>query len=70
MIMRATIYILSLLVITGWAVVYFKYHEGGYFHLTLAVAVIAISIQWLPDIKLLDKLKDRTHESRKKFKER
>jgi len=68
--MRIIIYVLALLVITGWAVVYFKYHEGGYLHLTLAVAILAIVIQWLPDIKLSDKLKDRTHESRKKFKER
>ena len=69
--MRTIIYILALLVIAGWSVVYFKYHEGGYFHLTLAVAIIAIVIQWLPDIKSSNKFKNRTHESRKgSFKER
>lgn len=69
--MRIIIYALALLVIAGWAVVYFKYKEGGLFHLTLATAIIAIVAQWLPDIKWSNKLKDRNHESRKRsIKER
>lgn len=47
--MRITINILALLVITGWAIVYFKYKEGGFFHLTLIIAVMALIIQWIPD---------------------
>lgn len=57
MIMRLIIYTLALLVITGWAVVYFKYNEGGMFHLTLVIAVMAIVMQWFSGIKPSDKLK-------------
>lgn len=57
MIMRLIIYFLALLVITGWAIVYFKYNEGGMFHLTLVIAVLAIVMQWFPGIKPSHKLK-------------
>lgn len=51
MMMRIAVYILALLVIIGWAVVYFKYHKGGLFHLTLVVAIISLVMQWLPSSK-------------------
>lgn len=63
---RIIIYALALLVIVGWAVVYFKYKEGGLFHLTLAVAIIAIVVQWLPDIKSSNKLKNTNHKNNRK----
>ncbi len=47
--MRITINALALFVITGWAVVFFKYHEGGFFHLTLIIGVIALILQWIPN---------------------
>lgn len=69
--MRVTIVILALLVMMGWAIVYFKYNEGGFFHLTLAVAVAALVTQWLQGNKSAHKFKDRNHESRKRsLKER
>ncbi|MNJ86386.1 hypothetical protein D3C87_38800 [compost metagenome] len=49
--MRVIISILALFVMLGWAVVYFKYDQGGLFHLTLATAVISIIVQWLPRSK-------------------
>lgn len=55
--MRLIIYILALLVITGWAIVYFKYDEGGFFHLTLVIAVLAIVMQWFQGIRPSHKLK-------------
>lgn len=39
---------LALLVIAEWAIVYFKYKSGGFFHLTLVVAVITLIVQWFP----------------------
>lgn len=47
--MRITINTLALLVITGWAVVFFKYHEGGFFHLTLIIGIMALILQWIPN---------------------
>ncbi|TSJ42113.1 hypothetical protein FO442_13355 [Fluviicola chungangensis] len=64
--MRIIICILALIVITGWAIVYFKFNKGGMFHLTLAVAVIAIATQLLPGSRTSDKLKDQNHERRKR----
>jgi hypothetical protein len=55
--MKLIIYILALLVITGWSVVYFKYNRGGLFHLTLAVAVISIAAQLIPGSKSPNKFK-------------
>jgi hypothetical protein len=55
--MRLIISVLALLVITGWAIVYFKYKEGGMFHLTLVIAVLAIVMQWFPGIRSTHKLK-------------
>jgi hypothetical protein len=39
---------LAVLVIIGWGIGYFGYHEGGMFHLILVVGIIAISRQLLP----------------------
>lgn len=52
MMMKTIICILALLVIAGWSIVYFKYREGGYFHLTLALAVFALINQLLPNRKI------------------
>lgn len=55
--MRVLLNTLALIVIIGWSIVYFKYHTGGLFHLTLAVALVTLVIQWFP------KSKPRTIES-------
>jgi hypothetical protein len=47
--MRIVINTLALFVITGWAIVYFKYNEGGFFHLTLIIGVMALILQWIPN---------------------
>jgi hypothetical protein len=39
---------LAILVISGWGVGYFGYHEGGFFHVILVVGLIAIIRQLLP----------------------
>lgn len=64
--MRIIICILALLVIAGWAIVYFKYNKGGLFHLTLVVAVIAIVVQLFPGSKPSNKFKNRSHENRRR----
>lgn len=39
---------LAIRVITGWAIGYFGYHEGGIFHVILLVGLIAIIRQMIP----------------------
>jgi hypothetical protein len=46
--MKALVSILALLVIAGWAVVFFKYNAGGFFHATLVIALVSLAMQWLP----------------------
>lgn len=41
---------LAIIVITGWAIGYFAYHEEGFFHLILVVGVIAIVRQLVPKL--------------------
>jgi hypothetical protein len=48
MIMNSILTGLAILVITGWAIGYFRYHEGGIFHLILVVGLIAIIRQLVP----------------------
>lgn len=43
---------LAMLVITGWAIGYFRYQEGGVFHLILVVGLIAIVRQLVLDRRL------------------
>ncbi|MDF3027230.1 MAG: hypothetical protein K0S23_1537 [Fluviicola sp.] len=47
--MRIAINTLALFVITGWAIVFFIYKEGGFFHLTLIIGVMALILQWIPN---------------------
>ncbi|WP_341905231.1 lmo0937 family membrane protein [Fluviicola taffensis] len=48
MIMNSVLTSLAILVITGWAIGYFRYHEGGVFHLILLVGLVAIIRQLIP----------------------
>lgn len=47
--MKGVLIMLAILIIIGWGIGYFGYHVGGFFHLTLAVAVIAIVLQLIPN---------------------
>ena len=51
LIMRVVVSTLSILVGMGWSIGYFKFEEGGSFHLTLVVAVFTLIMQWLPSSK-------------------
>ncbi|WP_343631758.1 hypothetical protein [Fluviicola sp.] len=50
--MKITICFLALLVIGEWGVVFFKYNQGGYFHLALALALFALINQLLANRKM------------------
>lgn len=43
--MKGILCTLATLVIIGWAIGYFGYHEGGFFHLILLVGVTVMVIQ-------------------------
>ena len=51
--MRTIICILAFFVIGEWAVIYFKYNEGGLFHLSLLLALYALKVQLFPNRKIL-----------------
>lgn len=47
--MKRILSTLAVLLIIGWAIGYFGFHMGGFFHLVLVIAVIAIVVQLIPD---------------------
>jgi|GEM_PF-2986725 len=53
MMMNSILTSLSIMVITGWAIGCFRYHEGGVFHLILVVGLIAIIRQFITSLKAL-----------------
>ncbi len=46
--MRALVSILAFLVLTGWAIAYFRLGAGEIYHITLLIAVSALVQQWYP----------------------
>ncbi len=49
--MKGILCTLAIIVIIGWLIGYFGYHEGGFFHLILLVGVTVMVIQLVPDRK-------------------